>query len=360
MKICYLSKGVNVHDQKVLRYLAQRHEVHLISYHGGALPYVEGLTVHQIRIPNGAIAFPIACALTPLLIRRIRPDVVQGNYLLTYGFYGALAHYHPLLQIPLGSDVFTAPNKNALYRRIVKYSLKQADLVNADCQALKQAMMNLGCPEEKIRVFLPFGIDPEKFNPGIDGSGIRRDLGWEENAIIVCTRNHEPVYGMEYLIRAIPKVVERHQEARFLLLGSGSQTKKLKRIVRRLDVDTYVKFLGDVPNEMVGKYLAASSVFVSASLSDGPCLSMLEAMACGVPCVVTNVEAILESVQDGVNGLVVPRKDPAALAQGICRLVGDEQLRQSYGQSGYQVAMRKALLDDGMRSLEDTYRLLVK
>ncbi len=359
MRICYVNKGVSIHDQKMLKYLVQKHEVHLVSYYGGALPHIEGLIVHRIPIPNPVMAFPVACMMTPFLVRRIKPDIVLGNYLLTYGFYTALAHYHPLLQIAWGSDVFVAPNQNPLYHFIVEYSLKHADLVTIDCQTGKRALVALGYPAEKVVVF-PWGIDQERFNPNIDGESVRRELGWEGNVIIICTRAHDPIYGMEYLIQAIPEVVLRHQEARFLLIGSGSLTGKLKQMVRDSNMEGHVKFTGNVPNDVLGKYLNASDFYVSASLSDGTSISLLEAMGCGLPVVVTDVEAILEWIQDGVNGLVVPKRDPLALAQRICQLIEDKTLRQSFGQRNYKIATERAFFDDNMNVLEDMCRLLAK
>ena len=143
MKICYVNKGINVHDQKILKYFADNEEfdVHLLSFYGKKLPDIDGVHIHQIPIPSPELAFPIASTLTPLLIRKIKPDLGHGNYLLTYGFFAALAHYHPLLQMAWGSDVLIN-SKNRVYRPIVKYSLRHADLVTVDCEELKRGVID--------------------------------------------------------------------------------------------------------------------------------------------------------------------------------------------------------------------------
>jgi glycosyltransferase involved in cell wall biosynthesis len=249
MKICYVNKGISVHDQKFLNYLADKEEldVHLLSFYGKKLPDINGLTIHQIPIPTPELAFPIASALTPLLIRKLKPDIVIGNYLLTYGFYAALANYHPLLQMAWGSDVLIAP-KSRGYRPIVKYSLKHADLVTVDCEIGKKAIVKLGYPAGKIVVF-PWGIDIKKFNPHVDGRDIRDNLDWQDNLVVVCTRQHKPVYGFEYLINAISVVIKKEPTARFLLIGSGSLTEDLEKMVKVLSIEKYVKFTGMIPNE---------------------------------------------------------------------------------------------------------------
>lgn len=360
MKICYVNKGISVHDQKFLAYLANKREldVHLISFYGKKLPDLDGVRIHQIPIPSPELAFPIACLMTPILIRKIKPDIVHAGYLLTYGFYAALAHYHPLLQMAWGSDVLIAP-KSRVYRPIVKYSLKHADLVTIDCEKGKKAIVKLGYPVENIVVF-PWGIDFKKFNPRVDGKNVRKKLDWEDNLIIVCTRQHRPIYGMEYLIKAIPHVIRREPTARFLLIGSGPLTENLKQLVKELSVEKYVKFTGWIPNEELPKYLAASDIYVSSSLSDGTSVCLLEAMAVGLPVVVTDVDAILEWVTDGENGLVVPKKNPVALAKAICKLLEDDNLRKKFGEKNYKIARERASWDDNVKILEGMYQSLVK
>lgn len=359
MKICYLNKGITIHDKTFLaELLRQGNEVHLISFYRSIPENLPGINIHHFPVPNPVLAFPIACVMARRLIRRIRPDIVIGNYLHTYAFYAALAHYHPLVQRAWAGDALIAPN-NPFYRQLVKYSLKQADLAIADWETVKQALVQLGCPAEKVVLF-PNGVDFERFNPQIGGQSIRESMGWQDNLIVICTRQHDPVYGVEYLIEAIPPILMREPVARFLLIGSGSLTKKLKRRVKELGVGEYVMFTGMIDHEELPKYLAASDLFVSSSLFDGAAVSLLEAMATGLPVVVTDVPALLDWVTDGENGLVVPRKDSSALEQAICRMLGDKNLRETFGRKNYLVAKEKADWDKNSKILDGILRSLVR
>lgn len=351
--------GISIHDHKFLKYLVSRkgYDVHLVSFHNAVLPKIDRLTVHQIPIPNGRLRFLVACLLSPLLIRKIKPDIVHGTFLLTYGFFSALAHYHPLLQRAMGSDVLLAPQKNRLYNWVVRYALKYADLVSVDSQWGKKAIVDLGYPAGKI-IVSPWGVDLGKFNPNLEGDHIRKELGWEDNIVVVCTRSHFPVYGIEYLIEAIPEVVKVKKKTRFLLVGTGTQTDELKKLVNKLQVGEYVTFTGYVPNDVLGEYFAASDIYVSPSLSDGTSVCLLEAMACGLPVVVTDVEAILEWVEDGVNGFVVPKRKPAVLAQKIISLIDNQGLRQSFGERNCSIAKERASWDDNAEILEELYHRL--
>jgi glycosyltransferase involved in cell wall biosynthesis len=360
MKICYVCKGQSLNDEKFLKYLVSRgYDIYVISYFSRKPIYTDGIKLHHIPAPNPLLEFLTGCILTPLLIRKIKPDIVHGNYLLTYGFYSALANYHPLLQMAWGSDIFLAPRQNLIYRSIVKYSLKKADLVTVDCQIGKQVIGDLGYPKEKVNVF-PWGIDFKKFNPEIDSKNLRSLLQWEDKIVIICTRKHEPVYGLEYLVKAIPYVISKYDQARFLFVGSGPLTSHLKKMVNDLSIEKYVKFTGWIPNEELPKYLAASDLYVSSSLSDGTSVCLLEALASGLPVVVTDVDAVLEWVTDGENGLVVPKKNPAALAGAICTLLEDNNLREIFGRRNYKIAIDRASWDDNVKILEGMYQSLAK
>jgi glycosyltransferase involved in cell wall biosynthesis len=106
-------------------------------------------------------------------------------------------------------------------------------------------------------------------------------------------------------------------------------------------------------------WLRASDLYVSNSFSDGASLSLLEAMSCGLPVVVSDVPALLEWVTDGVNGLVVPRGDSAALARAMVRLVEDDAARGRMGRENRAIAVQRADWAANFRRLEEIYRRLV-
>jgi len=362
MKICYVNKGISIHDQKFLKFLVNNEgfEVHLLSYHSGEIATIPGLVVHQIPLPKTfrKLSFIAAALVTPLMIRKIKPDIVHGNYLLTYGFYSALANYHPLLQMAWGSDVLIAP-KNWLYRPFIKYALKCADLVTVDCESGRNAIIELGYPAEKIIVF-PWGVDLTYFNPKVVGDEIRQSLGWDDNLIVVCTRRHESVYGLNDLIDSIPEIITKCRDARFLFIGDGTLTEELKQQVIQLGVEEYVKFTGEICNSDIGRYLATSDVYVSPSLSDGASVSLLEAMACGMPVVVTDVEAIMEWVEDSKNGFIVPVGDSSLLADKICLLIENGDLRNLFGKRNYEIIRERAIWDDNVQFLKKIYYELIE
>jgi glycosyltransferase involved in cell wall biosynthesis len=134
------------------------------------------------------------------------------------------------------------------------------------------------------------------------------------------------------LLRATALVVREVPEFRLLLVGDGAERNRLEQLVRELDLADHVQLLGercDIP-----ELLAQSAFFVSSSLTEGVSLTLLEAMAVGLPVLATNVGGNPEVVADGETGRLVAAADPAALAAGIVRMCRERGKRPTMGRCG--------------------------
>lgn len=143
--------------------------------------------------------------------------------------------------------------------------------------------------------------------------------------ILICTRNLSWEYGIEVIIRAFALVQRSYPDATLYLLGSGPRWKALEALVRALSVSGIV-FCGAIPNEEMAKWYARADVFVNASLVDNSPLSLLEAMACGVPIVTTAAGGIPCMVKHGETALVCPIGDSQTMAEQVMRLLGEPGL----------------------------------
>lgn len=362
MKICYARDGKSIHDQRFLGYLASHgYDLHLLTFDptspqlpGVKLRYVESL--RRYRIPR-LMRAPFDGRRFRKVVNEIKPDVLHGHYVTTYGFYCAYSGYRPLLISAWGSDILISAKRSLLMRRVAQYVLRKADLATADSLALKNAMIRLGCPEEKIVLF-PWGVDLQKFNRDVDRTIIRRKLGWTENPIVICNRWHRKVYGVENFVKAIPIILEAVPQTRFLVGGEGPLTDDLVRYVRERGLGKAVRFIGVVSHDEMPLYLRASDVYVSPSFSDSTSVALLEAMACGVAPVATDLEANKEWVRDSFNGYIVPPGDVKALADRVVALLRDSSQRKIFGERSYNVVKEKADWRDNMRILEEAYRSL--
>lgn len=162
-------------------------------------------------------------------------------------------------------------------------------------------------------------------------AGLRAALGCPDAALIgVVPANLVAIKGHDVLLRALARVRDRGVATTVLLLGDGDQRPRLGALADALGLaDDRLRFLGFCRN--VPDLLAAADYMVLASRDEGLPLAVLEAMAAGLPVVVTAVGGLLELVEPDVHGLVVPADDPAALAAAIERLAGDPALRRRLG-----------------------------
>ena len=177
--------------------------------------------------------------------------------------------------------------------------------------------------------------------------------------MVISLRNFEPVYDISTLLRAIPLVLRVHPAVRFTIVGRGSLAEELKAQAQRLGIHAAVQFIGFVPNDQLPELLRSADVYVSTSLSDaGIAASTAEAMACGRAVVITDSGENGKWVRDGFNGFLVPVSQPEILAERICRLLSDADMRHSFGAAARTVIMERNDYTVEMTKMQALYQAL--
>ncbi|HEY1991742.1 MAG TPA: glycosyltransferase [Gammaproteobacteria bacterium] len=262
--------------------------------------------------------------------------------------------------------IYLSPTKLMLQRWICR--LADRIVVNAD--AIRDWLVEQGYPAHKI-VVIRNGVDTSRFGARNDGAALRRELGLPPTSpLVTMLARLSPTKGIDYFLEAAAKLRDRHPEARFLLVGEcftrdserefmvdHAYRKVLQDKVDSLGLTDRVTFTGlrkDVPD-----VLAASTVSVLPSLSEGISNTLLESMAAGVPVVATQVGGTPEAVADGEQGLLVPPGDSAALASAISRVLSDPLLAQRLGANGRRRAVEEFSFEAVVRRTEALYRDLL-
>ena len=155
---------------------------------------------------------------------------------------------------------------------------------------------------------------------------------------ILVTRNLEPIYDIATAIRAFEMVLERAPGARMTIAGSGPQRAELERLAAELGVSERVRFTGRLDNSELPALYRTASVALNPSLADNMPISLLEAMASGVPIVSTNVGGIPHLVADGKTAVLVAPRTPHLMAQAILRLVADPALAARLSCTGVEAS----------------------
>lgn len=185
------------------------------------------------------------------------------------------------------------------------------------------------------------GVDVDRFRPGIDGSPVRRRYGLGDAPVVVCVSRLVARKGQDVLVAAWPRVLERHPDARLLLVGGGPDERSLRRAVARGGLQGSVVLTGAVPHRELPGHYAAGDVFAMpcrtrrAGLDvEGLGMVFLEASACGLPVVAGTSGGAPETVQEGVTGNVVDPRSADAVATTIADLLGDPARRAAMGAAG--------------------------
>lgn len=276
-----------------------------------------GIRVYRFRYPSGGKplgqsgAIPVIPMMVYLLtglcraisvIRSERPDVIHGNWIVPTGLIAALAGR--LLRVPVvnsahGMDVRIAA------RRPVGLLFDLAVRLSDRVTVVSDAMKTRPCLKQADTI--PMGVDELFF-------AVQRSS--EENRI-VSTRSLEPIYGVETLIRAVPLVLERIPDAKFTIIGGGSQEALLKGLAADLGVTGSIEFIGRIENTEIPAHMSRAKVYVSTSLADGTSISLLEAMAAGLIPIVSDIDANRPWVTHGRDGFLFPTGDVRTLAERI-------------------------------------------
>ncbi len=321
MKILYFSFDYTPHDHRFLAALAESgHEIHYLRLQRGPRQTEDRPlppAVHLVRWAGGQkpfrwLAFPRLFADFRRVLRTLQPDLVHAGPIQTVAAFPALAGFHPLVSMSWGYDLQRDADRSGFYRALTRFVLRRSDALVADCQAVARRAQAFGFPAERITVF-PWGVDLQHFAPGAD-DGLRARMGWEDAFVVLHNRSWEPIYGVDVMARAFVQAARQEPRLRLMLLGSGSLAPLLHRIFQEARLLDRVHFFGQVSQRQLPRYYRAADLYLSASHTDGSSVSLMEALASGLPALVSDIPSNREWVEEGVQGWLFPDGDARALA----------------------------------------------
>jgi glycosyltransferase involved in cell wall biosynthesis len=370
LTICFLGSAESIHTLKWAQYFAnKKHEVHIISYAPLLKNYNPGdikLYFLKKKIPteiwpfNTLLNLPFNLYRVKELIEKIKPNIVHAHYVTSYGTLASLLGFKPLVITTWGSDILVTPQKFLPSKWAVKYALSKADLITCDAEHMKKAMIKLGTEESKIKI-INFGIDTKKFSPGPENEKLKKELGFSDSDIVISLRSLDPIYDIETLIKAAPLILQVIPKVKFIIVGKGPQENELRELTKKLNIEESIKFAGFIQNDDLPKYLRTADVYVSTSLSDGGiAASTAEAMACGLPVVITDTGDNRKWIQDNKNGFIIPIKSPKILAERIIYLLKNENLGRKFGEVNRKIIEEKNDYYKEMAKMEEVYQELIR
>jgi glycosyltransferase involved in cell wall biosynthesis len=318
--------GITVERFKYLPARWQR-----LAYGSGILSNLRNRPLLWLQVPPFAIA--MAWSLMRSLRRTPRPRLLHAHWVIPQGLIAALIG--TMLGVPVivslhGADAF------ALHRGPLSFlkrlCLRRCAAWTANTHATADAVIQgHAMPPPCI---IPMGVDTDRFGSGCRDR-LRTGLGPSELIILYVGRLVEKK-GIDDLIQAFACLAgDLREKAHLWIVGRGELENPLTKLSVDLGVGDRVKFWGEIPNNLLPDYYAAADLFVGPSVeaafgdTEGQGVVFIEAFAAGVCVVATSVGGIPDVVNDGHSGVLVPPRNPAALAAAMQRLLIDSGLRQS-------------------------------
>jgi len=287
-----------------------------------------GITVLHPRYPAlpkvgmSAAPFLLAWAMKPVLKRILQSgysfDVIDAHYFYPDGVAAMLVGRHlgkPVVITARGTDINLLP-KFRLPRKMIQWAAMHSAGVITVCNALKDALIGLGVPLERVHV-LRNGVNLDLFQP-VNRVAARAHLGITQTTLL-SVGHLIPLKGHDLVIKALPML----PGIRLLIAGEGSEEQSLKRLAARLEVGERVQFLGTLSQEGLQVYYGSVDALVLASSREGWPNVLLESMACGTPVVASNVGGTPEIVTAREAGVLMAQRSPEELAQAVRRLLAN-------------------------------------
>jgi glycosyltransferase involved in cell wall biosynthesis len=294
------------------------------------------------------------------IFRRSNFDVLHTHG-GTAGFWGRIGAFivgkptiriHSYHGIHYLSKNFTFPSH---LRMIDKLLLSLTDKVICVCPSDYQKGSAAGIVSKKKGIIIQNGIEIEKFHNTEQRKALRSQYRLDESAVVFGTVGRLHVQkGQRYLLEAFQAVKSKHLHAQLWVVGEGELKCELEKFAQDLGIYDSVHFLGartDIP-----ELLSAIDIFVLPSLWEGQPISIMEAGASGKPVIATNIDGVADFLIDEKNALLVPVKDPNALAAAMMRLIKDVELRTRLSASIKSTVSEGFAVETMVKRIGDLYQ----
>ena len=301
-----------------------------LCYEGGIIPKLKSSWWARLQLPFFLIAL-----LTSLLkiTGEKKFDLIHCHWLIPQGFFCALIKLWrgiPFLLTAHGGDVFSFKGMPGI-KMLINFALKHSEGCTVNSQATKNQILK---SHKKAAIKLvPMGVDLVQFNKKNYSQDIKNSMG-SENLLLLGVGRLAQKKGFEFLIQAMPRVIQEIPQARLVIIGFGPQKDRLEKQIQELGLSSSVSLIGGKTGKELRDWFATADIFIGPSIvtqdgdTEGQGVVFLEAMASGTPVIASDVGGIKDVVQDGFSGLLIPEKNPGAIAEKIVELEKNNSLRE--------------------------------
>lgn len=354
LRLLYVGNPASVHVRRWAGFFAARgHEVHVAGLWGPqdadrSSPY----TVHRLGRPVTAVV-----ALNRLA-RTLQPDLIHAHYLTHYGWIAWASGIRPFALTLWGSDVLVEARASRLRQAWARMTLAGASLITADSAEVIASAISLGANPARVREF-QFGVETARFHPGPASSELSERLGVAGRRVVFAPRAITPLYRMLTLIEAVAEM-EDVVVVGTLAGADPAHVEEVRRMAQRRNIDDRLILVPGIPHQDIDSFYRLADVVVSIPSSDGTPVSVLEALATGVPIVATDLPSVRRWLEDVRPDALVPVDDSVATSRAIRSALDlTPAARVDLASRERRLALDQADQAMHMRAVETAYRALV-
>jgi L-malate glycosyltransferase len=368
MRILYISRSYTTHDYRFLASFAKSsHDLYFLQ-----LDLCESRTDSR-ELPVGVTRVPwrrrddhsdpanILSSAPDFeeALQHVRPDVIHAGPVQSSAFMAAMFGFHPLVTMSWGSDLLVDAGTTPLMNWVTRYTLSRSDLLVTDCEEVSRAALALSGHKTPPILQIPWGIDLRAFSPERPVSRACVPPDWNGSFVFLSTRAWEDSYGIRTLLQGFHKAVQRLPQLRLMLLGDGSLRDFVHAHISENNLSGVINTPGQIPYEELPDFFRSANAYVSCSFSDGTSVSLLEAMATGLPAIVTKRPSNQEWITEGFNGLLVPFGDPEALSTALLRIAAlNQQEQHAFSRRNREIVEQRADWESNFAHVLDAYEKL--
>jgi glycosyltransferase involved in cell wall biosynthesis len=242
-------------------------------------------------------------------------------------------------------------DKSAWMKWVTSYTLRHSAYFASDANVSRNKAVSFGMNPAKTIIF-PWGTDIEHFNPkSFKRSNVK-------TFTLFCSRTWEPIYGIDVLAKAFVKVAEKNPDVNLILLGGGSQGAKIRQIMMNGGVMERVHFGGHVTQADLPRWYHMADLYISPSHVDGSSVTLMEALASGLPCLVSDIPGNKEWIEHGVNGWLFRDGDVDDLVEKILNAIKNRKSFKKIGEAARKTAEQKADWKKNFGKLLEVYEYI--
>lgn len=277
-----------------------------------------------------------------------KPDLVHAHYATSWGFLAAvlIPEDIPLILSAWGTDLTEFPYRSFLHRELLRFNLRRADRVLVTSRFLRGELQKVS-PESIVEI-TPFGVDTDFFCPDVQKRSSPQTRLLLAKALL-------PYYNHHLLLHLLSELKTEGLNVELTLAGEGPLQKELENLANNLQIAEQLRFVGKLESSAVRELLQQTDLVVMPSKVESYGVFALEAQACGIPVVVSNVGGLPEVVVHGHGGFVISLDRPDEMKACIRKLAEDHAFRQQMGKRARDFVERNFSLKCCMQRFHDCY-----